>query len=82
MENNKKSSNLKFYLIIGIIVIALGVAYYFFYHKKKKNNTVNSQIKTSIPEVYQPDIPKSPTPPQVTVPYNTTLLDRLNSLKF
>lgn len=97
MKNNKNSSNLKFYLIIGLI--GLGVAYYFFYYKKKKNNTENYQVKTSIPEVeksHEPAIPKSPTPlvvkssipttpistPPIAVPYNTTLLDRLNSLKF
>ena len=109
IQNNKKSSNLKFYLIIGFIVIGLGVAYYFFYYKKNKdknkdkNNIINSQFKTSTPEVvkssipYQPSISKSPTPPvvksptplvvksptpPVAVPYNTSLLDRLNSLKF
>jgi len=97
MKNNKNSSNLKFYLIIGLI--GLGVAYYFFYYKKRKNNTENYQVKTSIPEVeksHEPAIPKSPTPlvvkssipttpistPPIAVPYNTTLLDRLNSLKF
>jgi hypothetical protein len=102
MKNNKNSSNLKFYLIIGLI--GLGVAYYFFYYKKKKNNTENYQVKTSIPEVeksHEPAIPKSPTPlvvkspipttpiptapiptTPIAVPYNTTLLDRLNSLKF